>query len=89
MKKKVLIIGVVGFLGFYLCDRFIVEDFEVIVMDNFIIGDLKNIEYLFYFKSFNFYYYDIIKFVYVLGDVDYILYFVLFVSLIDYFKILI
>lgn len=87
--KKIFIIGVVGFLGFYLCDCFIKEGFYVIGMDNFLIGSFDNIKYLFLFKEFEYYYYDVLKFVYVLGDFDYILYFVLFVSLIDYLKMLI
>ena len=39
--KKVLITGAAGFLGSHLCDRFILEGFHVIGMDNFITGDQK------------------------------------------------
>ena len=42
MQKKILITGAAGFLGSHLCDRFIKEGMQVVVMDNLITGDLKN-----------------------------------------------
>lgn len=86
-KKRVLITGAAGFLGSHLCDRFILEGFEVIGMDNLITGDLKNIEHLFGKEVFQFYHHDITKFVHVPGKVDYILHFASPASPIDYLKI--
>ena len=86
-RKRVLITGAAGFLGSHLCDRFIKEDFHVIAMDNLITGDLKNIEHLFRLENFEFYHHDVSKFVYVPGQLDYILHFASPASPIDYLKI--
>jgi dTDP-glucose 4,6-dehydratase len=85
--KRVLITGAAGFLGSHLCDRFIKEGFQVVGMDNLITGDLKNIEHLFKQRGFEFYHHDVSKFVYVAGNVDYILHFASPASPIDYLKI--
>ncbi len=86
-KKRVLITGAAGFLGSHLCDRFIKEGYYVIAMDNLITGDLRNIEHLFKLEDFEFYHYDITKFVHVPGELDYILHFASPASPIDYLKI--
>jgi len=86
-KKTVLITGAAGFLGSHLCDRFIQEGFRVIGMDNLITGDLHNIEHLFKHPDFEFYHHDVTKYVFVPGEVDYILHFASPASPIDYLKI--
>lgn len=84
--KKVLITGAAGFLGSHLCDKFMMEGYEVIGMDNLITGSLKNIEHLFPEKHFSFYHHDVSKFVHVPGHLDYILHFASPASPIDYLK---
>src|SRR3569833_3619204 len=86
-RKRVLITGAAGFLGSHLCDRFIKEDFHVIGMDNLITGDLRNIEHLFKLENLEFYHHDVSKFVYIPGDLHYILHFASPASPIDYLKI--
>lgn len=86
-RKRILITGGAGFLGSHLCDRFIREDFHVIAMDNLITGDLRNIEHLFRLENFEFYNHDVSKFVFVPGNLDYILHFASPASPIDYLKI--
>jgi dTDP-glucose 4,6-dehydratase len=56
-------------------------------MDNLITGDLKNIEHLFSKKEFEFYHHDVSKFVFVPGELHYILHFASPASPIDYLKI--
>ena len=87
MGKRILITGAAGFLGSHLCDRFIKEGYQVIGMDNLITGDLKNIDHLMKSESFEFFHYDVTRFVHVAGDLDYILHFASPASPIDYLKI--
>lgn len=87
MGKKILITGAAGFLGSHLCDKFIKEGYRVIGMDNLITGDLKNIHHLMKNGSFEFFHYDVTRFVHVPGDLDYILHFASPASPIDYLKI--
>ena len=86
-KERVLITGAAGFLGSHLCDRFIKEGYHVIGMDNLITGDLKNIEHLFKLEEFEFSHHDVSKFVFVPGELKYILHFASPASPIDYLKI--
>ncbi|HTB06743.1 MAG TPA: UDP-glucuronic acid decarboxylase family protein [Bacteroidia bacterium] len=85
--KRVLITGAAGFLGSHLCDRFVKEGFYVIGMDNLITGDLRNIQHLFKLENFEFYHHDVSKFVFVPGELHYILHFASPASPIDYLKI--
>lgn len=82
-----LVTGAAGFLGSHLCDRFIAEGCRVVGMDNLITGSLSNIEHLFKLENFEFYHHDVSKFVFVPGEIDYILHFASPASPIDYLKI--
>src|SRR6476646_3601623 len=86
-SELILITGAAGFLGSHLCDRFIKEGFHVIAMDNLITGDLRNIEHLFKLEQFEFYHYDVSKFIHIPGHLDCILHFASPASPIDYLKI--
>lgn len=85
--KKVLITGAAGFLGSHLCDRFILEGFHVIGMDNFITGDKKNITHLEDNPNFEFIEHDVTEFITIEGDLHYVLHFASPASPIDYLKI--
>lgn len=85
--KKLLITGAAGFLGSHLCDRFILEGYQVIGMDNFITGDKKNLCHLKDHPNFEFIEHDVTEFVKIDGDLDYILHFASPASPIDYLKI--
>lgn len=86
-RKRVLVTGGAGFLGSHLCDRFIKEGYHVIAMDNLITGNLRNIEEFFKLEDFEFYHHDVSKFVFVPGELHYILHFASPASPIDYLKI--
>lgn len=85
--KRVLITGAAGFLGSHLCDKFIDEGFQVIGMDNFITGDLKNINHLLNHTHFQLIEHDVTEFVKIEGELHYILHFASPASPIDYLKI--
>ena len=84
---RVLITGGAGFLGSHLCDRFIAEGDEVICMDNFVTGSPDNIAHLFGNPKFKFIQHDVTDYIYVPGDLDYILHFASPASPIDYLKL--
>ncbi len=84
---RVLITGGAGFLGSHLCDRFIAEGDDVICMDNFITGSPDNIAHLIGNKKFQFIEHDVTNYIYVEGDLDFILHFASPASPIDYLKL--
>ncbi|MEM7367336.1 MAG: UDP-glucuronic acid decarboxylase family protein [Bacteroidota bacterium] len=86
-KPKILITGGAGFLGSHLCDRFLSEGYEVVVMDNLITGNLANIGHLFGVDGFTFVKHDVTNYTYVEGQLDYILHFASPASPIDYLKL--
>lgn len=86
MRKRIVITGAAGFLGSHLCDRFILENYDVVAIDNLLTGSIKNIEHLFPLRHFTFYHHDVTKFVHIPGNVDYILHFASPASPIDYLK---
>lgn len=86
-QKTVLVTGGSGFLGSHLCDRFIAEGYKVIAMDNLITGNPDNIAHLMGNENFQFIKHDITEYIWIKGDVDYILHFASPASPIDYLKL--
>jgi dTDP-glucose 4,6-dehydratase len=84
---RILITGGAGFLGSHLCERFIAEGDQVICMDNFITGSPDNISHLFENKNFKFIHQDVTDFIYITGDLDFILHFASPASPIDYLNL--
>ena len=84
---RALITGGAGFLGSHLCDRFISEGHEVICMDNFITGDPENVAHLIGHPLFTLIEYDVTRFIYVEGPLDYVLHFASPASPIDYLRL--
>ena len=86
MKRKALITGGAGFLGSHLCDRFLMEGWHVIAMDNLITGNPDNICHLFGNENFRFVQHDVTNFIHVEGNLDLILHFASPASPIDYLE---
>jgi len=84
--KTVLITGAAGFLGSHLADRFILEGYKVIGIDNLCTGRMSNISHLIEHKDFWFIEHDVSNHIDITGDVDYILHFASPASPIDYLK---
>jgi len=84
---RVLITGGAGFLGSHLCEKFLHEGHAVVCMDNFITGSPDNIAHLFGNPKFQFIQHDVTEYIYVAGELDYILHFASPASPIDYLKV--
>lgn len=84
---RILITGGAGFLGSHLCDRFLSEGHQVVVMDNLITGSTANIEHLAGNAGFRFIKQDVTEFLYVEGKLDAILHFASPASPIDYLEL--
>lgn len=84
--SRVLITGGAGFLGSHLCEKFLHEKFDVICLDNLITGSTDNIAHLFGSKNFSFVHYDVTNYIFIEGDVDFILHFASPASPIDYLQ---
>jgi len=82
---RVLITGGAGFIGSYLCDRFLADGDDVICMDNLITGSVDNISHL-QDSRFSFINYDVTNYIYIKGQVDYILHFASPASPLDYME---
>lgn len=84
---RLLITGGAGFLGSHLCDRFLAEGHEVVVMDNLITGTVANVEHLAGNENFRFIKQDVTEYLYVEGELDAILHFASPASPIDYLQL--
>ena len=70
-----LITGGAGFIGSHLCDRFLEEGHEVIVMDNLLTGRAENLEAHGSDPAFEFIRHDVTEYLRVEGPLDFILHF--------------
>ncbi len=83
---RVLITGGAGFIGSHLCDHFLSQGHEVICMDNLLTGSVSNIAHI-RSPRFAFIEYDVTNFIYIDGDLDYVLHFASPASPIDYLRL--
>ena len=72
---RMLITGGAGFIGSHLCDRFLEEGHQVIVMDNLLTGRAANLEAHESNSLFEFIHYDVTEYLHVEGPLDFILHF--------------
>ncbi len=79
-----VVTGGAGFLGSHLCDRLLAEGHRVICMDNLLTGSMENIAHLLGNKNFTFLNLNVTEYLYVEGEVNYVLHFASPASPIDY-----
>jgi dTDP-glucose 4,6-dehydratase len=85
--SRVLITGGAGFLGSHLADLMLSRGHDVICMDNLVTGSPSNIAHLIGRKGFRFVEHDVTEYVYVEGQLDFILHFASPASPIDYLQL--
>lgn len=83
----ILITGGAGFLGSNLTDKLIREGHEIVCFDNLITGNIDNLAHLADNKKFRFVKYDVTEYLYLEGDIDWILHFASPASPIDYIEL--
>ncbi|RKY68055.1 MAG: SDR family NAD-dependent epimerase/dehydratase [Candidatus Latescibacterota bacterium] len=81
---RVLVTGGAGFIGSHLCEFLLNKGHRVICMDNLVTGNVDNIAHLFGTERFEFIRYDVTNYVYVAGQLDFVLHFASPASPIDY-----
>jgi len=83
---RTVITGGAGFIGSYLCERFLAEGHEVICLDNMLTGSRRNIDHLLEYQLFKFLERDISEPVKIYGPVDNVLHFASPASPVDYME---
>lgn len=82
---RIVITGGAGFIGSHLAERLIAEGNEIIALDNLSTGSVANIEHI-RNPKFTFIHYDVTNYLYIEGQIDFILHFASPASPIDYLK---
>src|SRR5918999_1141445 len=83
---RAVVTGGSGFLGSHLCHRLVAEGLEVVCMDSLVTGNAANVDDLLSDPRFHFERYDVTNYLYVDGDVDWVLHFASPASPVDYLE---
>ena len=83
---RILVTGAAGFLGSHLSRHLLLKGHSVVGLDNFITGNVDNIQDLFKNGKFEFINYDVTNYLHVPGRLDAVLHFASPASPIDYLK---
>ncbi len=70
LKKRALVTGGAGFIGSFLCERLLLEGYEVVCMDNLRTGSLKNIAHLWDDIGFEYVEHDVTTYIDFSGRLD-------------------
>ncbi len=82
-----VVTGGAGFLGSHLCDRLLREGHRVVCIDNFLTGRRKNIAHLAREPRFTLIEHNIVEYIEVSGNVDFVFHFASPASPIDYLRL--
>ncbi len=83
IKKRVVITGAAGFIGSHLAETLLDRDYTVVGIDNLLTGDTSNISHLVN-RDFAFIKHDVTNYIFIDGQVDYVLHWASPASPIDY-----
>ena len=86
MKKRVVITGAAGFIGSHLAETLLDRDYAVVGIDNLLTGDVANIAHLVN-RDFTFIKHDVTNYIYIEGQVDFVLHWASPASPIDYLEL--
>ncbi|MCA9731634.1 MAG: SDR family oxidoreductase [Deferribacteres bacterium] len=83
---RTLVTGGAGFLGSHLCEYLLAKGHDVIAMDNLLTGHISNIAHL-QGEKFKFIKHDVTEYIFIAGEIDYILHFASPASPTDYLEL--
>lgn len=83
---RTLVTGGAGFLGSHICEYLLSRGHEVIAIDNLMTGTIANIEHL-QGDNFKFIKHDVTEYLYIAGEIDYVLHFASPASPLDYLQL--
>ena len=86
-RARAVVTGGAGFLGSHLCERLLLDGYEVTCLDTFVTGSPANVAQLTELGPFRLVRTDVTEHVYVAGDVDVVLHFASPASPIDYLRL--
>ena len=84
---RAVVTGGAGFLGSHLCDRLLVEGWDVLALDNLVTGTDSNVVHLMKHPKFRVVRADVSNYIDVPGPVEYVLHFASPASPVDYLKL--
>lgn len=85
-RPRAVVTGGAGFLGSHICERLLLDGYEVLCLDNFCTGTPKNVGQLPELGPFQLIRTDVTNYVHVVGPVDAVLHFASPASPIDYLQ---
>jgi dTDP-glucose 4,6-dehydratase len=86
-RLRAVVTGGAGFLGSHLCERLLLDGYEVLCLDDFCTGDPANVEHLGELGPFRLVHADVTDYVHVPGHIDAVLHFASPASPVDYLKL--
>ena len=81
---RAVVTGGAGFLGSHLCERLLSEGWDVVCFDSFLTGSASNVAHIAGHDRFRLEHYDVTNYLFIEGDVDWILHFASPASPVDY-----